>query len=240
MQERTAERLAGINDVASGQVATENRTLGEVQMATEQSFVRMDLIVKRFQEAMEDIGQIRNAIWKRTLAERADGEDAPATLVSNLEGRGVSINQSLPNGKITAAMLDGAFRFKPHGSTENADPNRRRNDMMGMLQALPMLAQAFPLLQSMFSTPQAARAMGREFLRNFHVQNTQAFLGSVSQELQTQQMLNMLPPGSPMPMPPMGMMPPGMPGMPPAPPMGGMPPQGPPPMGGPQGAPPVV
>ena len=241
MQERTAERLAGINDVASGQVASENRTLGEVQMATEQSFVRMDLIVKRFQEAMEDIGQIRNAIWKRTLAERPEGEEAPATLVSNLEGRGVSIDQSLPNGKITAALLDGAFRFKPHGSVENADPNRRRNDMMGMLQALPLIAQAFPMLQGMFNTPQAARAMGREFLRNFHVQNTQAFLGSVSQELDAQALLQQLPPAPPIPMPPMGMLPPGMPGMPPAmPPMGG-PPQGPPPMlEGPQGLPPAA
>src|SRR3990167_2640671 len=36
MMERTAERLAGINDIASGQVASETRTLGEVQMATEQ------------------------------------------------------------------------------------------------------------------------------------------------------------------------------------------------------------
>jgi hypothetical protein len=239
--ERTAERLAGINDVASGQVATETRTLGEVQMATEQSFVRMDLIVKRFQESMEDIAQIRHAIWKRTLSEREDGEDAPAALVQNLEGRGVSIDSSLPDGKITAAMLDGAFRFKPHGSVENADPNRRRNDMIGMLQALPMLAQAFPMLQGMFNTPQAARAMGREFLRNFHAQNTQAFLGSVSQDLDAQQMLNMLPPGSPMPMPPMGGMPPGMPGMGGPPP--GMPPGAPPPMppiGGPQGAPPVA
>lgn len=235
--ERTAERLAGINDVASGQVATESRTLGEVQMATEQSFVRMDLIVKRSQEAMEDIGSIRNAIWTRTLAENK-GEEMPATLVSNLEGRGVSIDQALPDGRVTAAMLDGAFRFKPHGSVENADPNRRRNDMMGMLQALPLLAQAFPMLQSMFASPQAARAMGREFLRNFHVQNTQAFLGSVSQDMAAQGMLNQLPPGSPLPMPPMGM----GPGMPPgaqmAPPMAG--PQGPPPMGGPQGVPPAA
>ena len=162
----------------------------------------------------------------------------PATLVSNLEGRGVSIDQALPDGRVTAAMLDGAFRFKPHGSVENADPNRRRNDMMGMLQALPLLAQAFPMLQSMFNTPQAARAMGREFLRNFHVQNTQAFLGSVAQDMAAQGMLNQLPPGSPLPMPPMGMGPGMPPGAPMAPPMAG--PQGPPPMGGPQGVPPAA
>ena len=70
MVERSAERLAGVNDVASGQVSQEARTVGEVNMATEQSFVRMDLCVRRAQEAIEDLYQIRHAIWKRVLAAR--------------------------------------------------------------------------------------------------------------------------------------------------------------------------
>ena len=239
MMDRTAERIAGINDVASGQVATESRTLGEVQMATEQSFVRMDLIVKRFQEAMEEIAQICHAIWTRTLAERGDdGIEAPAALISNLEGRGVSIDSALPGNRVTASMLQGVYRFKPHGSVENADPNRQRNDLMGMLQALPMVMQAFPMLGMMFSSPMAARAMGREFLKAFRVRNSQAFLGSISSDMAQQQGLDGMPPAPAIPPPPMGM-PPGMGG----PPM--MPgPQGPPPPmsepGGPQGFPPAA
>ena len=243
MAERIAERIAGINDVASGQVASQNRTLGEVQMATEQSFVRMDLVVKRFQEAMEDLAQIRHAIWKRVLAERGeDGIDAPASLVSNLEGRGESIDNAAIPSRITADMLDGVFRFKPHGSVENADPNRQRNDLMGMLQALPMLLQAFPALGMAFSSPMAARAFGREFLKAFKVRNQQAILGSVSFDMQQQSQLDALPmaPAIPMPPPQMGGMPmggpPPMPGgplppMPPGPPPGPMPPL----PGGPQG-----
>jgi hypothetical protein len=225
--ERTADRIAGVNDIAAGQVAAGTKTLGEIQMATEQAFVRMDLVVRRFQEAMEDVWQIRHAIWKRVLAEQPDGIDAPESVLIGLEGRGVPIDQYMPNGKITAAMLDGPFRGKPFGSVETADINRQRNDFVGMMQALPMVLNAFPPLKLMFSTPRAARAMGRQFLRVFRVNNPQAFLGSPSQDFQQQGQLNMMPPAPAIPPPPPPMMAPGMP-----PGVGGAPGQGvmPPPM----------
>lgn len=232
MMERTAERLAGINDIASGQVSQETRTLGEVQMATEQSFVRMDLITRRFQEGIEDLYQIRHAIWKRALAEQPEGVDAPQSLLSALEGRGESIDQFLPDKKITAQLLDGAFRFKPHGSVESADPNRLRQDWIGFMQAIPMALQAFPMLAPMFQTPQAARAMARQMFRVFRVNNPQAFLGSAAQDLQQTLMGQiatlMAQQGGGMPGQPMmpGQPPIGPPGMPPA---GGMPPPGLPP-----------
>ena len=223
MMERTAERLAGINDIASGQVAAETRTLGEVQMATEQSFVRMDLIVRRFQEAMEDLAQIRHAIWKRVLAEQEDGEELPQSVVQNLEGRGVSIDQYMPDGKVTATLLEGAFKFKPHGSVQTADPARRRQDFTQALQMLPGMMQMFPLPGS--NPILMARAMWREFLALYHIEGKQAFLGSPAQDLdmtmkaQVMGLINSLPqpggvPGAPPPggpMPPMGAPPPGAP-----------------------------
>lgn len=221
--EQTAERIAGVNDIASGQVSQESRTLGEVQMATEQSFVRMDLIVRRFQESMEDVGQIRHAIYQRTLAEHGTGVDAPDSMMIGLEARGASIDQYLPNGKVTAALLEGAFRFRPFGSVETADPGRRLSSLMDFLKALPMLLQAFPANIPQFQTPQAARAMMREFLRAFRIQNQQAFLGSPMADLQQQQLVDMIPQPSAIPPPPMppGMLPPGSP-----PGMGGPPPPG--------------
>jgi hypothetical protein len=227
MQERTAERIVGVNDIASGSVNEEDRTLGEVQMASGNSEIRMDAVLRRFQEAMETIWEIRHAIWKRALAERQDGEEPPASFIANLEGRGISIDQYLPERKVNAAMLEGAFRGKPRGSVETADPNRMRQDLVMGLQMLPALLQAFPMLQMMFQTPQAARAMGRQFLRYvMKVDNQQAFLGSPAQDLLQTQMLGQIPP----------MMAPGMPG-PPA--NIGMQPQQGPPQGGPpqQGAP---
>lgn len=234
--DRTAERLAGVNDIASGQVVAGDKTLGEIQMATEQSFVRMDLIVRRFQESVEDLMQVRHAIWKRTLAEKQDGVDAPESVLVGMEGRGITIDNYLPNGKITAALLDGPFRFKPYGSVETSDINRLRSDLMGFMQGLPMMIQAFPTLRPMLASPQAARAMFRQFLRVFRVPNPQAFLGSPSQDLQQQGMLNQLPPVPayvPPPPPQLGM--PGQSGMPPGPPQVGAPPGAPPMVPGPPG-----
>jgi hypothetical protein len=224
MVERNAERIVGVNDIAAGQVSEESRTLGEVQMATAASEVRMDLIIRRFQEVLEDLAQIRHVIWKRTLAEKPDGVDVPASLIGNLEGRGVSIDAYLPEGKITAALLDGAFRFKPKGSVETADKGKQRQSFANALQMLPALLGVFPMLGPMFQTPQAARAMGRYFLHLFNIPSPQAFLGSPSQDLLQQQQLNMIPPASAIPPPMMG--PPGMPGQPPGGPSQGDPIQG--------------
>jgi hypothetical protein len=184
-QENAGRRLGGVNDVAAGQqVEKGTPTLGEVQMATEQSFVRMDLIVRRAQKALEAIMQVRHAIWKRCLAEQPYGVEAPSTLTVGLEVRGTPIDAYLPDGKITAALLEGAFRFKPYGSVETADLSRQRNNLLGLMQALPMLLQIFgPTLGPILQQPQVGRAIFREFLRVMRFPNPQAFLGSPSQDL---------------------------------------------------------
>jgi hypothetical protein len=208
--ERTAERLVGVNDIASGQAMQESKTLGEVQMATEQSFVRMDLVIRRFQEAMEDLAAIRHAIWKRSLAEQEQGVEVPSGVMIGLEARGMP----LPGGRMTAAMLEGQFRFKPRGSVETADPRALRADFNQMLQALPALIQASPFLQqALLMNPQAARALLEQFVRVYRIPNRQAFLsGAAMIDQQAQQMammqqaqqMGLLPPGPPQGGPPQG------------------------------------
>lgn len=212
--ERTAERLAGVNDIASGQVAQESRTLGEIQMATEQSFVRMDLVIRRFQEKLEDLGQIRHAIWKRVLAEQTEGVEPPASVLEGLDGRGVAPDQYMPGGKITAGLLEGQFRFKPYGSVETADMRAQRSDLSGFLQSLMLLMQMFPALVPQIQTPQATRALFRHALRIFRVPNTQAMLGSPSADLAQNQALEALPTPAAAPPPDIGAIMQGMvPGM---------------------------
>jgi hypothetical protein len=206
MMERNAERVCGVTDVAAGNTPTEDRTLGEVQLVTEQAFIRMDLLVRRFQEAMEDLFQIRHAIWKRVLAEQEEGIDAPQSMLTGLEMRGMQ----LPAGKITAELLEGTFRGKPRGSVETADPNRLRSDFVQALQALPMVVQAFPAAAMMLQNPNAARAMFEHFLRVFRVPNKQAFLGPVQAPMDPMDELmggmappmGALPPGAPPAVPP--------------------------------------
>jgi hypothetical protein len=180
MMEHTADLVSGVNDIAAGQVNTESRTLGEVQLATANAGVRTSLVIRRFQEAMEEVWQIRHAIRKRMLAESGD-VDMPASIMGNLEGRGANVGQYLPEGKVTAALLDGAFRGKPRGSVETADPNVNRQNWIQFLQILPTLMQTFGMQTQDPMT--LARAVWRETLRVFKVENTQAFLGSPSQDL---------------------------------------------------------
>lgn len=192
--ERTAERLVGVNDIASGQVLQEDKTLGEVQMATAAAEVRMSLISKRFNEFMEDLFQIRHVIWQRTLAERPEGMNAPPSMVAGLEGRGVSIDTFMPNKQITANLLAGSFRGKPRGSVDTSDPARQRQDMLGLLGMIGQLAQMFPQqMMPILMNPAAFRALLRQALRAFNWENTQAFLGSPSQDLQASQMGGLMP-----------------------------------------------
>jgi hypothetical protein len=220
---QASERVAGINDVALGQVPENSRTLGEVNLVAEQSFVRMDEVIKNLQESLEDLGQVRHAIWLNCIKEYGEsGMPMPATLQTpqtdpqtpGLDSRGGQVDTST----ITPELLEGTFRFKPRGSTENADITKQRADFIQFMQALPLMMQAWPAMMQLISMNQeAAKSTLEQALRLFRMPDKQAWLAMPAQP--------MLPPGMPG-------MPPGMPG---APPMGGPPgmPPGVPPMGGP-------
>jgi len=202
-----SERLAGINDVALGSAPKEQRTLGEVSMVTEQSFVRMEEIVRNIQEGLEDLAQIRHKIWQRTLAE-GTGVDIPERVLMGLEARSNPIAQLERGQKFTADMLQGNFKFKPRGSVETADINKQRQDFIQFLQVLPQLLQAWPAMaMGIQGNIRAARAMLAQALRLFRVNDKQAFLGSEAQQAMQQAMMQ--PP--PMAGPASGMPGPGQP-----------------------------
>ena len=194
--ERTGERLAGINDAAAGVTSDEQRTLGEIKLITEQSLGRVTEAVKNIQEAIEEIGQVRHLFWKRALRD-SSGMEAPPSVLQGLEFRGVDVTNAVPDGRFTAMMLEGAFRFKPRGSVENADRNRQRYDFAQSLQAISAIMQANPLVASILQTPQAAKALIEQWVRLFNVPDKQAFLGSEAMAamqgaMQQQQLMQMM------------------------------------------------
>jgi hypothetical protein len=101
---------------------------------------------------------------------------------------------------------------------------------MQFLQVLPMLRQAMPLPSQ--NPVLMARAVWRETLRVFNVEQQQAFIGSPAEDLQAQQQAQVMAMLAPM-LQGMG----GPPGMPGQPPMGPGGPMGAPPMGGPPAPP---
>lgn len=200
--ERAGERLSGINDASAGVTSQQSRTLGEVNLITEQSLGRTTEAVKNLQETLEDIAQVRHLMWKRALAEMgAEGLETPPSLLQGLEMRGVDIDHYMPNRRFTAQMLEGAFRFKPRGSVENADRNRQRYDFSTSFQAIAAISKVNPMIAALLSTPQAAKALLEQWIRLFGVQDKQAFLGSDALQAAQQAMA---PPPLPAPGMPVG------------------------------------
>jgi len=232
-----SERLAGINDVALGQSAQQSQTLGELEIRTEQSFVRMDEVIKNLQEPLEELGQIRNAIWLNAIKEsgKYGGTYAPAHVFEGLDERG---GDACKDGHIDPEMLEGTFRFKPRGSTDTADKGKQRGDYIQFLQGLPILFQAWPVLaQTVGSNPKAAKSAIEQMLRLFNIPDKQAWLGNIEQMMQPAPIDPMT--GQPMPQAPMqGMVQPGGPPLPPQIQQLLQGHQGPPKPGGPQGPPP--
>lgn len=198
--ERAGERVSGINDASAGITSQDQRTLGEVQLITQQSLGRTNEVVKNIQETLEEIAQVWHLIWKRTLAEMgASGMELPPSVLQGLEVRGADVSAHLPNQRMTALMLEGAFRFKPRGSVENADRNRQRFDFNQWLQAMTAMARVNPMVAMILQTPQAARAMIEQGVRLYNVQDKQAFLGSeafAAAMQQMQMMQGMVEPGA--------------------------------------------
>lgn len=227
--ERAAERLSGINDAAAGVTSQEKRTLGEIELVTQQSMGRTSEAIKNIQETLEEIAQVRHIMWKRALAEMgADGMEMPPSVLQGLELRGVNVLDATPNRAFTAQMLEGTFRFKPKGSVESADKNRQRNNFNQALAALANLSRVNPMVGAILATPMAAKAMIEQIVRLYEIQDKQAFLGQQAmqmaiQSLQAMQMSQMMGAAGPGGPPSGGSRPPGGPPRPSAPPQQGPP-----------------
>ena len=191
-----SERVAGINDVALGVVPQESRTLGEVNLVAEQSFVRMEEVIKNLQESLEELGALRHVMWTRALAEMPEGMPIPDGVLVGVEQRGLNVDAMLgPERKMLARAMQGSYRFKPRGSVETADINRQRTDLVQFLQILPQLVQQWPAIgQLIGANPTAARAVLEQALRLFRFPDRQAILGSDAQAAMQQAMLP-APPG---------------------------------------------
>lgn len=205
--ERGAEKIIGMNDVSAGVTPTEKRTLGEIQLTTEQSVMRIKEAIKNLQEPLEEIAQVRHVMWKRALADMGEeGMQAPPSVAQALalkqqnpmgpaqpmptqvpgepqqelgiEARAPNVLSHIPNLTFTVQMLEGAFRFKPRGSVETANRPQQRQDFNAWLGSMAQLSTVNPMIAALMQTPQAAKALMEQGLRLFNVQDKQAFLGS--------------------------------------------------------------
>lgn len=183
-----AERISGQNDTSTGVLAQQDRTLGEVKITTEQSFVRIDEVVKNCQEAMEELFLINHAIYVNAL-EQGNGEELPDVITQSLAERGIE------KFRVTAEDLFGTFRGKPKGSVEASDFSRMRADFAQLMTALTQMGQVAPALAMHINNPNFLRSFLSQMARVYRWPDRQNLVAGFT--------------GQP-PMPAPGMMPPGM------------------------------
>lgn len=167
-----AQRQIGLNDIAIGQQSAQSRTLGENRLATQSSFVRTDDPIGNIQEAMEELGAVIHAIEVQALRDREDGMAMPAKVAESIQLR----SDPSFNGTITAEMIDGRYQFKPRGSSEDADPNRRQQVMVNMVNTIMNFGKAIPAFQQRMTDPEFASAIMQMIVDEFKPRDRQAFL----------------------------------------------------------------
>lgn len=156
-----AERLSGQNDTTTGVMAQQDRTLGEVKLTTEQSWIRINEVIKNCQEPMEDLFSILHHIYVSALEDNEFPEAAPGDLMQMMEERGIK----MPSRQIRADDLIGTFRGKPKNSVEATDFNRMKADFAQLLTALTQMSQGNPALAAHLQQPNVIRSILSQLAR---------------------------------------------------------------------------
>lgn len=181
-----SDRLVGQNDTSLGVDSGEDNTLGEERLRASYVEIRVDLLVKRMKEPMEELWQARHAIWQRTLQSQQAGTlPIIQKALTGMSANGIEVG-NITDGQITADALSGAFWGKPRGSVETADLSRQRMDFVALLNVLPGLMQFNPMLAAILQTPDASKSVIEQLLRVFRWPDKQAFLGSAAQQVMQQ------------------------------------------------------
>lgn len=173
-----SERLSGMNDTTTGQLSQQDRTLGEVKLVTEQSWIRIDEAVHNLHEGFEDLFALRQIIWVNKLQD--DPEQLPGDLLLMMTQRGVHMP---PDKEITADMLSGTFRGKPRSSVEGADFSKMRADTVQMLTALNQMAQTMPAIAMHLNDPKVVRSIMSQIARLYRWPDRANLVGTFTGEM---------------------------------------------------------
>lgn len=170
---QAAERVSGSSDiVSSGVVEGANPTATQVASSAAYSNARLEEQVTLAQEAIENLYEIRHLMLIRML-EFNEGMDVDQSVIDNLADRGIE----LEDGKVTADLLKGTWRFKPRGGVESADPVLLTRKFDQRYSSLLNLAKAFPMIaQRLQQSPEIADAIIQDWADVYKPRDRKPFL----------------------------------------------------------------
>jgi len=176
--EEAAERISGLNDQSViGAGSPTQITATQVQQEAHASFVRIDEPVHHLQEAMAELYQLRNEIWRRSLLAQEGGVEPNTSVLRGLQTIGLTMPDQGPF-KFTHEDLTGHFSFVPKGSVETADIFRQREDFNQFLAVgLKALFQLSPALAQQFQqNPKLGEALLQKALHLYRMTDLQSTL----------------------------------------------------------------
>lgn len=177
---QAAERVSGSSDiVSSGVVEGANPTATQVASSAAYSNARLEEQVTLAQEAIENLYEIRHLMLIRML-EFNEGMDVDASVVDRLKDRGFE----LENGRVTADLLKGAWRFKPRGSVESADPVLMERKFQSRYSSLANLAKVNPGIAQRLGNPELADAILQDWADVYKPRDRAAFLRPMAPPMQ--------------------------------------------------------
>jgi hypothetical protein len=170
------ERVGHLSDTSIGVQASERRTLGENKMVATGSAIRVKETLKNLRRAIRHVMDLRHAIWIETLESDPKGLEAPSGVAEALAASG----NELQDGRFTASMLKGKFRFKPYGSVDTADSEGRMQYFTQSMVALSNMAQTIQPMALLFQSPEVAKAILMEWARIYKVRDAQVFIKALT------------------------------------------------------------
>lgn len=169
---QASERVSGASDiVSSGVVEGANPTATQIANSAASSNSRLEEQVSLAQESVEQLYQLRHAILVRML-EFNEGQELDEGVYSSLTDQGFE----LPEGKVTADMMKGAWRFKPRGSVESADPVLIERKFQQKWAALFTLAKSSPYVAMQLQDPEVGAAMLKDWADTYRPRDRAPFL----------------------------------------------------------------
>lgn len=171
------ERVGKLSDMSIGVQSQQARTLGENQMVQSGSAVSVKEPLAHFRTAIAHVMELRHAIWVDALEQDPKGLEAPADVVEKLNLRGVADF----DGRFTAEMLKGKFRFKPYGSVDTADAGQRIQFFTQGVIALTNLAKTSPAIGQMMQNPEVAKTLMEWWAQSYKVRNAGTFMKALMQ-----------------------------------------------------------
>ncbi len=170
-----AERSSAVNDAAAGRETDSKKTLGEIQLVSNQGGLRLGDAIERLQPSVIEVGEQVIGLMYQFMSDEEIAE-LTGTKVNPLHvSDDPMTGQQVP--KVTRADLRKRWDFIAHGNTGTSDKNGQREAALNMYMLLLGMKGA-PPNPLVIQDPMRIYNVTRDLLNSFDRDNTESYIGT--------------------------------------------------------------